>query len=147
PGNAGGAYRATDVDLEASSLGGYDVGWTTAGEWIVYSVNVASNGSYVLQFKGASPSGGGKFHATIAGANTAPLTGPNTGGWQNWTTISSPVLTLGGGPQQLTLVVDADGFNIAAITAASVSTPTSTPPPPPTTLPPQPTPGPTSGAP
>ena len=43
-GNAGGAFRATDVDLEASAGGGYNVGWTAAGEWLVYTVNVTAAG-------------------------------------------------------------------------------------------------------
>src|SRR5262249_54003476 len=30
-GNSGGQYRNTDVDLEASSEGGFNVGWTTPG--------------------------------------------------------------------------------------------------------------------
>ena len=30
-GNAGGAFRSTDVDIEAASGGGYDVGWIDAG--------------------------------------------------------------------------------------------------------------------
>src|SRR6185369_3395502 len=46
-GNAGGAYRATDVDLEPASDGGYDVGWVTAGEWLNYTVNVATAGDYI----------------------------------------------------------------------------------------------------
>ena len=35
-GNSGGAYRPTDVDIEPSSTGGFDVGWTAAGEWLTY---------------------------------------------------------------------------------------------------------------
>jgi len=31
-GNSGGQYRSTDVDIEACSEGGYDVGWTYPGE-------------------------------------------------------------------------------------------------------------------
>src|SRR6202011_4539105 len=38
-GNAGGAFRSTDVDLQPASAGGYDVGWVSAGEWLNYSVN------------------------------------------------------------------------------------------------------------
>ncbi len=41
-GNAGGAFRSTDVDLEGASGGGYNVGWAMAGEWLGYTVNVAS---------------------------------------------------------------------------------------------------------
>jgi hypothetical protein len=36
PGNRGVAYRQTDVDIEATSDagGGWDIGWTRAGEWL-----------------------------------------------------------------------------------------------------------------
>src|SRR5262249_23024749 len=51
PGNTGGAYRSDDVDIEptADTGGGYDVGWTQAGEWLLYSVNVTNAGTYDLQ--------------------------------------------------------------------------------------------------
>ena len=42
PGNTGGAYRATDVDIEPASSGGFDVGWVVPSEWLNYSVTVAS---------------------------------------------------------------------------------------------------------
>src|SRR5258708_20092005 len=54
-GNAGGAYRSTDVDLEASSEGGFDVGWTAVGEWLNYTVTVASAGSYSAQLRLPAP--------------------------------------------------------------------------------------------
>src|SRR5262249_46673183 len=38
PGNTGGEYRTTDVDIAQSSEGGYVVGWTDDGEWLNYSV-------------------------------------------------------------------------------------------------------------
>src|SRR4051812_49661338 len=57
-GNSGGAYRSTDVDLEASSEGGFDVGWTASGEWLNYTVNAATAGSYSAQLRIASPNGG-----------------------------------------------------------------------------------------
>ena len=47
-GNNGGAYRSTDVDIEAASEGGYDVGWTSAGEWLNYTVNVSAAGTYTV---------------------------------------------------------------------------------------------------
>src|SRR5215470_18014437 len=56
--NAGGAYRSTGVDIEAAAGGGYDVGWIAAGEWLNYTVNVASAGTYTVQVKIASPNGG-----------------------------------------------------------------------------------------
>src|SRR5262249_14275815 len=60
-GNNGGAYRQTDVDIEPSSNGGYDVGWITPGEWLNYTVNVPSPGAYTVWLRVASP-GGASFH-------------------------------------------------------------------------------------
>ena len=118
-GNSGGAFRATDVDLEASSGGGYDVGWTAAGEWLNYTVNVAASGSYTAQLRVASPSG-----ATMhVGFNTASnvwvsVAIPATGGWQNWTTVTVPV-TLAAGVQQMTLLFDTPGLNFNSVTIAA----------------------------
>lgn len=45
-GNARGAYRSTDVDIEPTTdtSGGYNVGKTRGGEWLQYSVSVAATG-------------------------------------------------------------------------------------------------------
>jgi hypothetical protein len=111
-GNSGGALRSGDVDIEASSEGGHNVGWIAAGEWLRYSVDVPRAGSYVVQFRVASPSGLGSLHAEFAASTvTGSVAVPRTGGWQNWTNVSVPV-TLAAGRQQMTLVFDAAGFNI-----------------------------------
>ena len=34
PGNTGGLYRGTDVDIAASSEGGYTIGWIGVGDWV-----------------------------------------------------------------------------------------------------------------
>jgi hypothetical protein len=79
------------VDIEATS-GGYDIGWTSAGEWLQYSVNVASAGSYTAQVRVASSGQGGQFHIEMNGTNVSgQLTVPDTGGWQNWLTVSATV--------------------------------------------------------
>jgi hypothetical protein len=115
-GNAGGQYRNTDVDIEPASGGGYDIGWISTGEWLNYTVNVATAGTYTVQLRVASVSGG----ALHVGFNTVsnawvPVNVPATGGWQTWTTVSTTV-TLGAGIQQMTLLADAGGFNIDFVT-------------------------------
>src|SRR5437868_13672015 len=42
--NEGGAYRATDVDVQPTTDagGGYNVGWVSAGEWLAYTINVGA---------------------------------------------------------------------------------------------------------
>jgi len=53
-GNKGGAYRQSDVDIEAATEGGYNVGWIGVGEWLNYSVNVSITGSYLIEARVAS---------------------------------------------------------------------------------------------
>ena len=63
--NNGGAFRTTEgVDIQNTqdTGGGYDVGWTTGGEWLEYSVNVTTAGTYVLDARVASNGAGGTFH-------------------------------------------------------------------------------------
>src|SRR5207253_5807915 len=97
------------------------VGWIAAGEWLNYTVNVASAGNYTVQLRVASP-GGASFHI---GFNTASnqwkvVSVPATGGWQNWTTVSVPV-TLGAGTQQMTLLFDTGGMNFGHATISGGS--------------------------
>jgi hypothetical protein len=115
-GNAGGKYRATDVDIESTNDGGsgYDVGWAFAGEWLNYSVDVTSAGNYDLDVRVASAGAGGTFHIEVNGVDkTGPLTVPNTGGWQTWTTIRCPAVALSSGPQVWRLVMDTNGSTTA----------------------------------
>jgi glucosylceramidase len=129
--NSGGAYRSTDVDIEPSSLGGYNVGWVDPGEWLRYTVNVEQTGSYTASFKVASPAQGGSFHLEVNGTNvTGPLTVPNTGGWQAWQTVSATV-SLQAGQQTARLVFDALGNNALGNFAAMQFVANGTPPPPP----------------
>ena len=142
PGNSGGQYRSSDVDIEASSDGGYDVGWTSAGEWLNYTVYVSSGGGYTAQVRVASPNGG-TMHL---GFNTASnvwttISVPPTGGWQSWTTINVPV-NLGAGLQQMTVLFDNGGVNlryvnvVAGATSSTPAAPAAPPPPPPPPPPP-----------
>lgn len=120
--NKGGAYRQTGVDLEAASGGGHDVGWFSAGEWLKYTVNVAAAGSYTVQVRVASPSGG-SVHVGFGGASSVSqsVPVPATGAWQSWATVSFTA-TLGAGTQQMTLSSDTGGFNLDSVTVTSGST-------------------------
>ena len=113
-GNSGGKYRTTEnVDIESTNdggSGGFDVGWVAAGEWLNYTVDVASAGNYDIEVRVASAGAGGTFHIEVNGVDkTGPLTVPNTGGWQTWTTIRPPTVALSAGPQVWRVVMDNSG--------------------------------------
>jgi len=107
--NEGGAFRPEGVDITTASEGGYLVGWTSAGEWLRYSVAIEAAGAYQVQLRVASAGPGGTLHLEQDGADvTGPLVVPDTGGWQRWRTIAAPI-ALTTGAHQLRLVFDANG--------------------------------------
>ncbi len=133
PANNGGQYRSDGVDIEKvnGDIGGYNVGWAAGGEWLEYSVDVADGGAYNIDFRVASTGSGGNFHLEMDGVNvTGTMTLPNTGGWQNWTTITKSGVNLAAGPHVLRLAMDSAGstgavgnFNNLKITPASAPPP------------------------
>jgi hypothetical protein len=124
-GNSGGAYRSDGVDIEATtdSGGGFDVGWTDVGEWLEYTVNVATTGSYTLEARVASLSTGGTLHVEMDGVNVSgTVTLPSTGGWQNWTSVTKSV-SLTAGAHVMRLALDSAGFNLNFLRFTSGTTP------------------------
>jgi hypothetical protein len=112
--NNGGQYRATAVDIEGAGDvgGGYDVGFTSDGEWLNYTVNVAADGLYTLQARVASAGNGGVFHIEFDGINkTGPMTNSDSGGWQTWRTLAKTNISLTGGPHKMQVVMDSNGAN------------------------------------
>lgn len=139
PTNDGGQFRPTEgVDIETctdSSSGGngYDVGWVEPGEWMKYTVNVASSGTYAVAFRVASgiASGtAGTFHVEDENGVhvTDEMTVVSTGGWQSWVTLSDTA-TLAAGQHVLKVAIDSGNasFNLEymsfSVPAAYAGTP------------------------
>ena len=114
-GNSGGQYRSTDVDVEISSEGGYDVGWTNPGEWMNYSVNVSNAGVYDISARVASPNDNTKFHLNFGSTNVGTFNVPNTGGWQTYQTVTVSSVTLSAGQKIMQIAQDTGGLNIISI--------------------------------
>lgn len=107
-------YRSDeDVDIENCSDegGGYNLGWTTAGEWLEYTINVQNAGTYDIVLR-ASTTGNGKTISLstdgVSLANEVPIT--NTEGWQEWTDITIPNIELQAGEQVIRLTIGAEDY-------------------------------------
>jgi glucosylceramidase len=113
PNNQGGQYRPSErIGIESTTDlgGGFDVGWTSNGEWLNYTVSI-TEGTYTLHVRVASLPPGGTFHLALDGHDiSGDLTLPSTGGWQNWETIDVPGVHLPGGVHVLQLVMDGPGY-------------------------------------
>src|SRR5580658_8166058 len=123
-GSANG-YRSDGIDLETTAdtvndtgAGAYDMGWTTAGQWFNYTVDVATAGTYTVAFRLSSPYGiTDALHIdNSSGTNlTGSVAVPSTGGYETWTTVDASI-TLPAGEQTLTVDQDTNGWNFHFMT-------------------------------
>ncbi|HEY8880508.1 MAG TPA: carbohydrate-binding protein [Roseateles sp.] len=108
------AYSAmAGVQTEACSEGGQNVGWIDTGDWMAYnSISFPTSGSYRVEYRVASTGGGTLSLDLNAGSiQLGSLTVPNTGGWQNWTTISHTV-NINAGTYNVGVFAQQGGWNI-----------------------------------
>ncbi len=111
--NQGADYRKkTQVDIEkrGDASNGHGIGWTNAGEWLNYTVDVAESGTYDIKIPVASQNQGGLFHLEIEGKDlTGPIRVPDTGGWKKMKTITHEGVKLEKGVHVLKFVMDENG--------------------------------------
>lgn len=110
------------IQTEASSDAGsgFNVGWIDAGDWFEYEVSVQAAGNYKVEYRVASMDGSTGFDLLLNGAviDTKAISG--TGGWQNWTTVSTASVTLPAGDHTLRFNAKGGGgwnFNWVRFTA------------------------------
>jgi len=117
------SMAGVQLETTTDSGGGQDVGWIDTNDWMSYSINVASAGWYTVQYRVASPNATGQVVLSQNATDVSAISAiPNTGGWQNWTNVSSRVY-LNAGIQNLAVFAKAGGFNLNWIKLTAESTP------------------------
>ncbi|ABQ07183.1 glycosyl hydrolase family 18 protein [Flavobacterium johnsoniae] len=94
--------------------GGLNVGYCDTGDWMAYyNINFPTSGNYIIEYRVASAVTGGRLSSDL-NAGTIQLGAvnvPNTGGWQNWQTITQTV-NVNAGTYNFGIYVQNTGFNI-----------------------------------
>lgn len=110
--NNGQQYRTTEgVDIEKSSIGGYNVGWISPKEWLEYTVDVTSAGLYDVGIVVGSLEGS-KLNIKLDGVSiTGSLIVPATGGWQTYDTVVKEDVNLTAGQYHLQVYMEEGNFN------------------------------------
>ncbi len=89
------------------------MGWISTGEWLRYTVNVQSSGTRTLGLRLATPNTGKTMHVEMDGVNISGTVNiPNTGGYQNWTTVSVTTSSLSAGLHVVRVSFDTDVYNL-----------------------------------
>ena len=117
--NSGYSYRNDGVDIQACNdpfSNGYNVGWTKTGEWLKYTVNITSSGTYNVLVNVSAPTTGGKIILSLNGSTIGSILDvPATGGWQNWQYITIPNVWLPQGTSSLQVRLFFGEFNFSYV--------------------------------
>jgi hypothetical protein len=117
--NNGWSYRNDGVDIEKCSdiySNGFDVGWTAASEFLTYTVDVATAGTYHIGLRVAAEQSGGSVLLRWDGAIMMPLVSvPATGGWGSWITSNAGTYAVTAGTHEFRIDIINAGFNLASV--------------------------------
>jgi hypothetical protein len=103
--------------------GGQNVGWIDGNDWMDYSVNVSTAGTYNVAFRVASGTTGGQMQLrNSSGSVLATVNIAGTGGWQTWATVNATA-TLAAGAQTLRLFAVTGGYNVNYVQFSTTTTP------------------------
>jgi hypothetical protein len=104
--------------------GGLNVGYADTGDWMAYyNINFPTTGSYLIEYRVASAVTGARISDDLNAGTTqlGTLDVPNTGGWQNWQTISHTA-NVTAGTYNFGVFIQNTGVNINWIRITKVGT-------------------------
>lgn len=106
------------VETTGDSGGGQNVGYIEDGDWMDYQVDVRTAGAYTFSFRVANGYGNGVLELRNTGGTVlGQVSIPQTGGWQNYVTVSMQA-ALPGGVQTIRVFAKSGLFNFNWIEAA-----------------------------
>lgn len=115
------AMNGVQLESTSDTGGGQNAGWIDTGDWLEYEISVPATGSYTVNYRVASESVSGNLTISENGTDLQTTSFNATGGWQNWTTVSTSV-NLSAGDQTIRLTANSGGWNINWIEFSSGTT-------------------------
>ncbi|MFM2395229.1 MAG: hypothetical protein RLZZ546_3212, partial [Bacteroidota bacterium] len=117
------SMNGIQVEATTDTGGGSNVGYCDTGDWMAYTnINFPTTGSYLIEYRVASAVSGAKISSDLNAGSIVlgALNVPNTGGWQNWQTISHTV-NVNAGTYNFGIFIQASGVNINWIRITKVA--------------------------
>lgn len=104
----------TGVETEDSNNGDGNIGYTNAGEWYEYTVNVAATANYDFSLL-MSSAGGGSLHLEFDGiVSTGSIQLHPTGSWGTYKDTTIATIPLSSGTKIMRVVIDKTGMNLSS---------------------------------
>ncbi|VXB98832.1 Carbohydrate-binding protein [Flavobacterium sp. 9AF] len=108
------AMNGIQTEATTDTGGGLNVGYADTGDWMAYnSINFPTTGAYLIEYRVASAVNGAVISSDLnAGAIVlGNVNIPNTGGWQNWQTVSQTV-NVNAGTYNFGIFIQNSGVNL-----------------------------------
>ncbi len=120
--NEGDGYRKDGVDIEEFSKSEYAIGWTKAGEWTEYTLEVKYDDEYTWTAYAASGSDGSSFKLYIDDkAISEAISVKNSGDWKTFREYTGKTGELEKGKHILKVSIEADYVNIDKVEFKAVN--------------------------
>ena len=110
-GNEGGKLRKDDVDIYQPNMG-ITVGHNQKGEWLKYTVNVESDGTYEITANVAGENGTGSFVLYMDGERIGDEMVNDGSGFDNFTVVKGGRVNLVAGKHELKIEITNDWIDI-----------------------------------
>lgn len=120
--NEGDGYRKDGVDIEEFNKGEYAIGWTKAGEWTEYTLEVKYDDEYTWTAYAASGSDGSSFKLYIDDkAISEAISVKNSGDWKTFREYTGKTGEIEKGKHILKVSIEADYVNIDKVEFKAVN--------------------------
>jgi len=114
-------FRKDDVDVQNNDNGGINIGWVNSGEWLEYTVDVQTTGSYSFEFRMASINNDKTLQVSLDGNNASFIVDVmNTGGWQEYELVKIEGISLVKGVQVMRIESLNGGVNLDHLTTVFI---------------------------
>lgn len=107
-------YREGEgVDVKTDEMLGTRIGWTSTGEWLEYTVNVAKTAIYTWKMNVSTDNDNASFHFLLDDEDITEIVNvPSTGDWNTLAEIKGTTTELKEGKHILKLYIDNQYFDI-----------------------------------
>lgn len=117
--------NGVDTRLLQDNTPGTEAHNFAAGEWMQFTVNVATSGTYNVSIRGAAGMSGTGVRLEVNGVNlTSSIAFPNTGSWNTYGSVTSRNFSLTAGRHVLRLVSETPWIGLDSMTFRQVSSTT-----------------------
>ncbi|MFH6991731.1 carbohydrate-binding protein [Flavobacterium sp. FlaQc-48] len=110
-----------DVNICNDTGGGYKTQSTAGGEWLVYTVQVAENGNYLVELRCANSASGGQLRIEMDGVDVSGIINvPNTSSFGTWASVTKNI-QLTAGTHRMRLFLINGGYHINKLIFSEVT--------------------------